>query len=209
MPKVDVAAKAWELDLAGRVGAAVHTRREALKLTAQQLTERTAELGYPITRVAVSKIEGNKRAGKLDVAELIVLAVALEIPPALLLFPNFPDGTAELVPGRVAHARGSVEWLSGNGLLPAKVIAGELPEVKYGPANEGTDLVGAVNKRVEVEMRQIWLMRMERAENAPSDAVETTRRMIANTRSELAATNEKINKAMSGLWASREGDSND
>lgn len=209
MPKVDVAAKAWELDLAGRVGAAVHTRRKALKLTAQQLTERTAELGYPITRVAVSKIEGNKRAGKLDVAELIVLAVALEIPPALLLFPNFPDGTAELVPGRVAHARGSVEWLSGNGLLPGKVIEGELSEVEYGPANEGTDLVSAVNKRVELQSRQLWLMAMERAKDAPPDAVESTRRMIASSKAELVTTNEKINKAMSGLWASREGDSND
>jgi transcriptional regulator with XRE-family HTH domain len=209
MPNIDQAAKAWELDLADRVGGAVQVRRKALKLTAQQLAQRTAELGYPITRVAVSKIESNNRAGKLDVAELFVLAVALEIPPALLLFPNFPDGTAELVPGRVAHARGSVEWLSGNGLLPGKVIAGELTEVEYGPANEGTDLVGAVNKRVELEMRQFWLMSMERAENAPADAVETTRRMIANTRSELAATNEKINKAMSGLWASREDDSNE
>ena len=54
-----------------------------------ELAERTAELGYPITRVAISKIERNSREGKLDVAELLVLAEALGIAPVLLLAPGF------------------------------------------------------------------------------------------------------------------------
>src|ERR1700756_3655468 len=95
LPNVDQAAKEWQVELAGRVGAAIQARRKALRLTAQQLAQRTKELGYPVSRVAISKIEGNFRAGKLDVAELFVLAAALEIPPALLLFPDFPDGSVE------------------------------------------------------------------------------------------------------------------
>ncbi len=88
-----------ELRLSGVLGVAVLWRRKALKLTALQLAERTKALGYPITRVAISKIEGNKRAGKLDLAELLTLAAALEIPPALLLFPDYPsDDRAEVLP---------------------------------------------------------------------------------------------------------------
>src|SRR6478609_875348 len=113
MPNIDPAAKAWELDLAKRVGQAVQKRRNALNLTAQQLAERTAELGYPITRVAISKIETNKRVGKLDVAELLVLAAALDIPPVLLLFPGFPDGPVESLPGRDTESRKAVLWFSG------------------------------------------------------------------------------------------------
>ena len=77
MPNVDAGAKAWELGLAGRVGTAIQVQRKELNLTAQQLAERTKSLGYRISRVAISKIEGNKRAGKFDVAELLVLAQAL------------------------------------------------------------------------------------------------------------------------------------
>ena len=55
-------------------------------MTAQQLAERTKELGYPVTRVAISKIESNSRAGKVDVAELLVLGAALGVPPVTLIF---------------------------------------------------------------------------------------------------------------------------
>src|SRR5271156_1850620 len=99
MPNVDKVAKAWEMELAGRVGAAIKARRNALELTAVDLAERTKALGYPVNRVAISKIEGNLRAGKLDVAELLVLAVALAIPPALLLLPTFPNGAVGVLPG--------------------------------------------------------------------------------------------------------------
>jgi transcriptional regulator with XRE-family HTH domain len=96
-----------------RRGAAVKARRNALKLTAVDLAERTKALGYPVNRVAISKIEGNLRAGKLDVAELLVLAVALEIPPALLLLPTFPGGAVDVLPRSSAStlrpASGSAE----------------------------------------------------------------------------------------------------
>ena len=100
MPNVDAGAKAWELGLAGRVGSVIQVRRKELDLTAQQLAERTKGLGYPISRVAISKIEGNKRAGKFDVAELLVLAQALELRPLQLLFPDELDDDIEMLPGQ-------------------------------------------------------------------------------------------------------------
>lgn len=127
MPKIDEDAKTWEMRLAGRVGEAVQKRRKALKWTGVQLAERTAELGYPITRVAISKIEGNSRAGKIDVAELLVLAAALDIAPVLLLCPNFPDGQVETVPGHSVHSRPAVKWFSGLGaeLVEAQALLEE------------------------------------------------------------------------------------
>ena len=92
-----------------------------------ELAERAADLGYPMTRVAISKIEGNSRAGKLDVAELLVLAAVLHIPPALLLAPDFPDGKVETRPGHSVDSREAVAWFSGRGteLVAADALAVE------------------------------------------------------------------------------------
>lgn len=98
MPNIDEDAKAWQLELAGRAGAAMKSRRKELGLTALGLAQRTESLGYPVSRVAISKIESNARSGKLDMAELIVLARALEITPLLLLYPELPHGRTRFVP---------------------------------------------------------------------------------------------------------------
>ncbi len=99
MPNIDPKAKAWQEELSRRVGAAVQRLRTELGLTAVQLSERTRNLGYPITRVAITKIENNSRAGKLDVAEWITLAYALDVAPGALLYPDLPDGRVEVLPG--------------------------------------------------------------------------------------------------------------
>lgn len=127
MPKIDQSAKGWEIRLAGRVGEAVQKRRKAQGWTGVELAERTAELGYPITRVAISKIEGNNRAGKLDVAELLVLARALDIPPVLLLAPDFPEGQVEMRPGHSVDSLQAVRWFSGaeTDLIRADALAAE------------------------------------------------------------------------------------
>ena len=128
LPKIDEGAKAWELTLAKTVGDAVQKRRKALGWTGVQLAERTAELGYPITRVAISKIEANSRAGKLDIAEVLILAAALDIAPVLLLAPGFPtEGHVEAQPGHSVDSRQAVKWFSGLGaeLIEAQALAEE------------------------------------------------------------------------------------
>ena len=90
MPSIDESAKAWELELSGRVGAAVQARRKALKLTALDLADKCRELGYPITRQAISKIETNNRRGKIDLAELLVLAEVIAASAGLVGVPGLP-----------------------------------------------------------------------------------------------------------------------
>ena len=159
MPNIDEVARAWELDTAGRVGRAVLRRRKALGLSAVQLAARTKELRYPISRVAISKIENNTRAGKLDVAELLTLSVALEIPPALLLFPGYPSAGVVALPGESATSFTAVEWLSGAAPL-STVPLGDDTEVKLRSPNPGTELVAAAINVVQLRrnefMAEMW-----------------------------------------------------
>lgn len=107
-------AKRWELELSARIGQAVAERRKQLGLTGVELSALCAELGYPITRVALSKIENNARAGKFDIAELIVLSAALGTSPAGMVYPGPYDGEIEPLPdGEPCTRFLAAQWFSG------------------------------------------------------------------------------------------------
>jgi transcriptional regulator with XRE-family HTH domain len=202
MPNIDPAAKAWELDLAARVGKAVQKRRNALKLTAQQLAQRTAELGYPVTRVAISKIESNKRAGKLDVAELLVLAAALDIPPVLLLFPDFPDGSVENLPGRDTESRKAVLWFSGQ--APSEWV-GLRGDYVWNPGEElveTDDLATATDTKLR--QLQLELGRMLTARDSPPEVTEQVRRDIQHHEKLLATLRASAKRDKDELWGAAE-----
>jgi transcriptional regulator with XRE-family HTH domain len=144
MPNIDETAKAWKTELAGRLGATVQARRKALNMTALQLAARTKELGYPVARVAISKIETNTRAGKFDLDELFVLAAALDIPPTLLLFPG--GGGSELLPGLHVDDTDGRAWLAGTRPLPGYDL------------NPGTRLLAAMRRRHHLR-QQLFVLR--------------------------------------------------
>ena len=141
----------WELDLAGRVGRAVAGRRTALLLTADALSERTRKLGYAIPGATIGKIEANARSGKLEVAELLVLAAALETPPVLLLVPQCPDGSEEVLPGLIAGSDAAARWISGTDGLP---IDGDADRGLYATSDvyDGIALVESANATREREL---------------------------------------------------------
>src|SRR5271168_3724930 len=114
MPKVDEVAKKWQKELAARTGNAVRERRKVLNLTAAGLAKRTAELGYPVSRVAIGKMENGHREGKFDLAELVVLAAALGIPPVMLIYPDLPHGQVEVLPEIDCDAADAVGWFCGD-----------------------------------------------------------------------------------------------
>lgn len=113
MPNTDETAKYWQETMAARTGRAVRRAREAAGLTALQLSDRTRDIGYPVHRTAIAKIENGLRAGKLDVAELIALALALGVPPIELIYPDLPDGPVEVWPGQQATSFQAAQWFSG------------------------------------------------------------------------------------------------
>lgn len=113
MPKTDETAKYWQESMAARAGRAVRRAREAAGMTAVQLSERTREIGFPVHRNAIAKIENGLRAGKLDVAELVALARALDLPPVELIYPDLPDGPVEVWPNQQATSFQAAQWFSG------------------------------------------------------------------------------------------------
>lgn len=113
MPNVDQYAKDWQLDWSARIGKAVQDRRKELGVTASDLALRTKQLSYPMTRSTIARIENNHRLGKMDVAELAVLAAALGIPPVMLLFPDIPTAPSRYLPNAHADALHAQRWFTG------------------------------------------------------------------------------------------------
>ena len=102
--------RSWAEDTTIRIAATVKALRG--KRSAQWLADRTAELGHPISRTAISNLEvGRKRA--VDVPELIVLARALGVPPLLLLYPALAAGEVEVLPGHRTSSWGALQWSAG------------------------------------------------------------------------------------------------
>lgn len=92
-----------------RIAAAIKEARG--KRPAQWLADRTAELGYPITRAQIANYEtGRKKT--LDIAELVVIAAALGTSPVALVYPGPYNEKVEVVPGREAWGFNAVQWFS-------------------------------------------------------------------------------------------------
>ncbi|WP_198165418.1 helix-turn-helix domain-containing protein [Nocardia fusca] len=113
MPNIDETAKAWQSELAQRFGDAVATYRKERGIKAAELADRTRDLGYPIHRVAITKIETNSRGGKLDLAEVITLALALGVPPVQLIYPGLPGGQVDVWPRIGTSEATALQWFSG------------------------------------------------------------------------------------------------
>lgn len=96
----------WAERLAATVAGEVSRLRKAKnpKWSIKRLADETAKLGYPIGQSVLSNLEYGRRGARLDVAELLVLAAALDVPPARLLWPNYPDGLVEYLPDWPASA---------------------------------------------------------------------------------------------------------
>ncbi|MDV7101648.1 helix-turn-helix transcriptional regulator [Gordonia amicalis] len=116
-------AKAWALEGAARFGRAVGETRREQGLSALELSGRTADLGYPITRSTIARIEGNHRAGKVDFAEVVVLAAALGVPPIQLIYPDQPAGEVEFLPNARVTSIAAAEHFSGEASLPGELRA--------------------------------------------------------------------------------------
>ena len=90
------------------------------------LSARCGELGLPIDRNVIAKLEnGHRKTVTLD--EVYVLAAALGIPPVMFLFGIGTEETAEILPGEHVPSFAAAEWFSGARPLPYPGDAGESP----------------------------------------------------------------------------------
>lgn len=108
---MDDSLDAWPAKLSRQVGAAIRRVREGQDVSAVKLAARTAQLGYPIHRVAISKLESGERA--ITVPELITLAAALNTVPLALLLPGTVDETVEILPDNEMPGGSAIGWFTG------------------------------------------------------------------------------------------------
>lgn len=103
---------------AQRVGAVFAGRlrnaRKARGWTQQALADAVTELGHPINRVTIAKIEdGKTRASNVTIEELLVFAAALDMPPSLLLVPLGTADRVAITPTLSVHPDAAMQWFEG------------------------------------------------------------------------------------------------
>jgi transcriptional regulator with XRE-family HTH domain len=86
--------------------------REKRGLSAQQLSDRTADLGYPVPRSVITNLE-NDRRDTVSVAELLILAAALDVPPTILVTPVGRNESVEILPNLDLSSWRARGWILG------------------------------------------------------------------------------------------------
>jgi transcriptional regulator with XRE-family HTH domain len=92
-------------------------------MSAQELSDRCSELGYPVARNTITNLE-NGRKEVVSVQEVDVLARALNIPPVMLLYPIGLDDRVDVLPGAGRELFEAIQWFAGHWhLLPDPGLA--------------------------------------------------------------------------------------
>ncbi|RAJ61707.1 helix-turn-helix protein [Streptomyces sp. Amel2xB2] len=102
----------WAERLAAVIAGEVFRYRRNRSMSAQALSDRTTELGMTIPRAVISNLENGRRTS-VSVAELLVLAAALDVPPAALVFPVGYAESTEALPGAMTPPFEAVRWFAG------------------------------------------------------------------------------------------------
>jgi transcriptional regulator with XRE-family HTH domain len=96
-----------------RLAANLKALRESLPLTTEQLAVRVAAYGRPMRANTITKIEKEQR--RVDVDDLVALALALETRPDALLLPStIAMDELELVQGKTVTAFAAWRWANGD-----------------------------------------------------------------------------------------------
>ncbi|SED25953.1 Helix-turn-helix domain-containing protein [Streptomyces sp. 2231.1] len=112
-PPAPPSASDWAARLALSVAQEVRRHRHAQGLSAQQLADRCAEIGMPIQRSVLANLESGRRT-TINLAEVLVLAFALQVPPGVLMFPVGYEQDVEVLPDAWVEPATAIDWLAGN-----------------------------------------------------------------------------------------------
>lgn len=147
----DSMADDWQVALAGSIGQRVAYFRKKRGMTAQQLSdELMARFGFELKRTALGNLENGLRRG-VSIAEVLVIANVLAVPPLLLIVP-VGDESFEMLPG-----------VSVDPWYAATCITGEAePTMWLG----GPDDVPNLGKIVELSRRHAEILGIYRRHDA-------------------------------------------
>jgi hypothetical protein len=165
-------------------------------MSTQRLDERTAELGMRIPRSVLANLESGRR-NTVSAAEVLVLAAALDVSPALLMFPIGRLDLMEAMPDLPLPPWQAYTWFTGERELGFFTGAGARLAALTGPA----DNAGAIGTFREHELIQrSWLRAWWSLQNATKAAREAATDEQADTQRMIAENmTEQLNAAEDNL----------
>lgn len=89
-----------------------YRERQRPKMSVQKLADKTDELGMPIPRSVLANLESGRR-DTISVAEVLVLAAALDVAPIDLICPVGFDKQTEMLPGAAMDPLSAMRWFTG------------------------------------------------------------------------------------------------
>ncbi len=127
----------WPARMARLVAGEVRRYRERQqpRMRAQQLSDRTGELGMLIPRSVLANLESGRRE-TVSVAEIMVLAAALNVSPIELMCPAGFGRQAEVLPGRLVDWPEVMRWFTGE--LKMDVTEASMTLRQPGPAEQSS-----------------------------------------------------------------------
>lgn len=170
----------WARELVQRIGRAIKEARGGR--SASWLSDRTAELGYRVSPTVIAKLDSGHRGSVLSVAELLVLAAALDVPPVALIYPDLPDGPVEVVPGQSASSIDGLLRFTGEIGSSADSDAGKLIKLSR----------EIFHKRIAARVRRDFLI--ELVDELPEESTaEQAAAVVSKVNNEIAKAEDLRN----------------
>lgn len=150
----------WEKTAVLQFGRAVRDARDRTGLSQRALAEAAGvDRGQIANIESVNKSDGSPRLSELPKLGVVIrLARALKVPPVLLLYPDYPDGEVEVMPGLHCRAEDAARWFSGEDGLSGWLTSGklQLPPVE----DHGVELMETVRERRKLGTLENGALRM-------------------------------------------------
>ncbi|MEU6405458.1 helix-turn-helix transcriptional regulator [Streptomyces sp. NPDC046985] len=107
----------WPATFTGRIAQRLREARRAAGLTMAEAAQGCADRGLPeLTEHSLKNLESGRKTS-ITVADFVVLADVLGVPPVTLLFPLGSSATVEVLPGREVSTWEAVAWFTGESPL--------------------------------------------------------------------------------------------
>lgn len=107
----------WSAQITRAVAAQVRYWRDQRQLSAQQVADKTKDLGYHVPRSVIANLE-NGRRDIVTVAELLAFAAALDVPPAILIAPVGRVESLPILPSWTTSPWMARGWMNGAAVHP-------------------------------------------------------------------------------------------
>lgn len=163
-------------------------------MSAQRLADRTAELGLPVARNTIANLE-NGRRGSVSVAEVLVLASALNVPPIMLLLPIGRARDIEITPGRPLPVGRAIGWFIGQPGWDGSHV--DVPLDSWRDWSRAASVIWRMQRHSRAVIGV--LAALEANTSTGAERVHMQRRDLAEVRDEMRAAGEPLPDLPEGI----------